>query len=150
MAPCRAPDVEELINTLCTTSPASTEAVLEQVMAWAYELERNGTAADVTPPEEEPPPAEDRAAVAPQCSADPLVGPHDVVYCVTRGPRTKHEHLGIWIGLWAQLRGRLEFTELFGSGFHIKRCSSIEDARAYWTKEKRSGLPQVRKLEDGM
>ena len=57
-----------MVNTLCTTSPASTEAVLEQVMAWAYELERNVTTADVTPPEEEPPPAEDRAAVAPQCS----------------------------------------------------------------------------------
>ena len=68
MAPCRASDVEELVNTLCTTSPASTEAVLEQVMAWAYELERNVTTANVTPPEEEPPPAEDRAAVAPQCS----------------------------------------------------------------------------------
>ena len=109
-------------------------------MAWADRL----AAADDTPPEEEPPAAED----APRSSVDPVVGPHEAVYCVTRGPKSKHEHLGIWIGLWAQLRDRLEFKDLFGSGFHVKRCSDIEDARAYWTRERRSEIPQVRKLDD--
>ena len=140
MPPCGASDVEELVHALCTTSPASTEAVLEQVIAWADKL----ATADDTPPVEEPPAAEE----APPSSADPVVGPREAVYCVTRGPKSKHELLGIWIGLWDQLRDRLEFKDLFGSGFHVKRCCDIEDARAYWTRERRSEAPQVRKLHD--
>ena len=157
MAPCRAADVEALVHTLCTASPSSTEAVVEQVMAWVEEV-TSRSRVDDTGPEDEPPAEEDQADVqtgtadGPSAASqgqeqqDPLVGPRDAVYCVTRGPRARHGDLGIWIGLWNQLRSRLEFTDLCGSGFHIKRCNSVEDARAYWAADRRVGLPQVRKL----
>ena len=144
MAPCKPADVEALVNTLCTASPLSTEAVVEQVMAWVEEV-TSRSRVDDTGPEDEPPAEEDQADVQTGLE-DPLVGPRDVVYCVTRGPRARHGDLGIWIGLWNQLRSRLDFTDLCGSGFHVKRCNSIEVARAYWARERRPGTPPVRKL----
>ena len=93
-----------------------------------------------TPPEEEPPPVADQVAGGDQRLP---------VYCVSRGPESSRGDLGIWTGTWDQLRQRLGFVNLFGSGFRVKRCASIEGARAYWVADGRRGTPLERRLNAG-
>ena len=145
MAPCRPGDVDGLVQTLCDSPPTSTEEALRRVSLWAEDVVRRSVAEEevrwwdeVPPPEEEPPPEEDRG------EADDQNLP---IYCVTRGPASRRADLGIWTGTWNQLRNRLGFTKLFGSGFHVKRCADITAARAYWFAEGRKALPEERRLD---
>ena len=144
MAPCRPGDVDGLVQALCESPPTSTEETLRRVSMWAEDVVRRALVEEgvrwweeVPPPEEKPSPKEDREEA----------GAHLPIYCVTRGPATKRAELGIWTGTWDQLRDRLGFTRLFGSGFHVKRCDDIEAARAYWSAEGRKGNPAERRLD---
>jgi len=66
------------------------------------------------------------------------------IYVVTRCPAGCECHFGIWLSSWNDLRSSLGFASLAGSGFHLKRFQSIDDAQQYWTAQGKSGTAPCR------
>ena len=66
------------------------------------------------------------------------------IYVVTGCPAGCECHFGIWLSSWNDLRSSLGFASLAGSGFHLKRFQSIDDAQQYWTAQGKSGTAPCR------